>query len=286
MNELEYRLNTELMRKKKILNIVKVFVIIFFIMFVYLFFEYIKLKNQLALVIVFFSFMISVVFGIMYKNSTMKYIKNSIIEYIIREIFEKKSVKYIQNGIPKKVFDDSRMYGGYNQYYSSDGLKMENDNFYIANVTAIEKDENNKKSVFVGIFGYLQTEEFYSEPIVIKPDVENKYISNLKNSKNKIIGNSTDVVRLENNEFEKYFEVYAKNQIEARQIVTVEYMENLLELKKQMNTLIKIIYIGNKKYVAIWNERIIDEKSIYKKGINLAEIKKRIENIIKVFEEC
>ena len=43
----------------------------------------------------------------------------------------------------------------------------------------------------------------------------------------KKMGGAKDIVRLENVEFERYFEVYSDNQIEARKKITVEFMEKI-----------------------------------------------------------
>lgn len=286
MNELEYRLNEELMKTKKIINICKIIAILSFVIFIYVYFSFMKVTSTIVLLIPFAIFMISVIYMAFCKETLMRKIKREIIDNLISGIFKNRFMEYNAEGISKKSFDESGIYTGYNKFYSSDRIKSSDDRICIANVTAIHEEENNKNTLFYGIFGYMETEEFYPNEIIIKPDVENKYVSNVINTKNKIIGASNNSVRLENNEFERYFEVYSKDQIKARQVVTVEYMENLLELKQELNALIKILYIGNRKYIAIWNERIIDEKAIYKYGIKLNEIEERIGKILKLLKEC
>ena len=130
----------------------------------------------------------------------------------------------------------------------------------------------------------MKLDDFYNDEIIIKPDYENKFVSTLVDSKNKIFGENENVVRLENLEFEKYFEVYSKDQIKARQLITVEYMENMVKVKRKLNTLIKVRYCGDKKYVAIWNKRLIDEKDFYKNGIKLDKIKENIKEIYEAIQ--
>lgn len=284
MEELEQRLNNELKRKKNILNIINIIAVILCVIYIIIFINsFGKTFSFWVFLPAIFS-MVLIALSIFIKNKLYKWIKNNVLEQIIPGLFENKKTIYVEDGISQKIFNDSGMYRNYNKYFSSDGIKDSMNNFCFANVTAIRKNEENKHTAFIGIFGYEKVDDFYENEILIKPDIENKYAKNLVNNKDKMLGNTSNVIRLENNEFERYFEVFSKDPIKARQLITTTYMENLLDIKKQIGEPIKIVYYGNKKYIAIWNKRIIEEKSIYKNGVNIKKIQERLEGIYKIFE--
>ena len=98
------------------------------------------------------------------------------------------------------------------------------------------------------------------------------------------MGNDSQKVYLESAEFEKYFEVCSKNQIKAREIVTPKYMEDLLNIKLKLGVPIKVIYKGNMKYIAIWNKKILDDKSIFRRNLDLKALKEEFDYIIEACE--
>lgn len=73
-----------------------------------------------------------------------------------------------------------------------------------------------------------------------------------------------DVVRLENPEFEKYFVVYATDQVEARYILSPSFMEKLLAFRKRVNTTIQLSFIESQVYLAIPMKKNLFEPSLRK----------------------
>lgn len=287
MKDIEMNLNEKIYRFKKNANIFNIVIIIFTLLFTITF-----LNNFFKHEVNFFTFLyfviavILVIIRITYKRKVFKSIKEELFIKILPSLFENNKLIYNEIGIPKSEFINSRIYRNFTDFYTSDGIKELSRDLYVANVTAMRKEENRKTTVFKGIFGYMKTKEFYENEIIIKPDIENKYVKNVLDEKGKILGDNVNVIRLENNEFERNFEVYSKDQIKARQLITPVYMEDLVKIKNEINAPIKIVYLGDKKYVAIWNMRIIDEKDILKNGVNIDSIKERIEKIFEIFDKC
>lgn len=279
MEELEKQINCELNQRKKELNLIMIIAIIFAIIYIFIF------LNNLGKTFSFFVFIpaiISIVLFIIHniqKNKLLKNLKRKVLHQILPMVFDDTRAIYIETGISKNEFEKSGIYKNYNEYFSSDGIKDYLNKFHISNVTVKKKSEETKTPVFIGVFGFCKTEEFFENEILIKPDVENKYVKNIIATKDKIIGDNRNVIRLENNEFERNFEVFSKDPLKARQVITTSYMEKLLKIKNDLNTSIKIVYKGDKKYIAIWNVRIIDEKNIYINGIDIIKIKNKIKKI-------
>ena len=291
MEELEAKINNKIYKFKKTSKVLSIFstflVIISLITFVK---NVINFKINFNFFIYFIIATVLVVFQITHKKKLFREIKEEIFNSILSDLNDKKFI-YTELGMPKNEFAKSGIYKSYTDYYTSDGLKTFLNDIYIANVTAVKKTEERKENVFQGVFGYVMIEDYYENEVIIKPDVENKYVSNVLNSSKKIIGNDENIVRLENGEFEKYFEVYSKNQIKAREIITPIYMENLLKIRNKFNAPIKIIYKEEKKEdkqvsFAIWNARIIDEKDIYKSGLKINDIKEKLKGLINILNEC
>ena len=216
------------------------------------------------------------------NNKTI--LKNKLLNYFLLSRKEKhEAISYSSTGNLKKDFVNSNIYSGYNNLFFTEQVNIGND-FKIANTLATNKTDESRVVKFDGIFASKKVDEFYENEIVIKPDFENKYVSSLAISKDKFMGNDTQKVYLENSEFEKYFEVYSKNQIKARELITPMYMENLLKLKLKLGVPIKVIYKGNMKYIAIWNKKILDDKNIFKRNLDLKALKDEFNYIVDACE--
>lgn len=212
-------------------------------------------------------------------NSKMK-LKSKIVNYFFASRkSENKRVLYLLEGNMKKEFIASNIYNEYNNLFFTDQINLEN-SFKISNTLAVYKTNNTRIVKFDGIFAWTQNNESYENEIIIKPNFENKYISGIAISKDKLFGNDSQRVYLENSEFEKYFEVYSKNQIKARELITPKYMENLLNIKLKLGVPIKVIYKGNEKYIAIWNKKLLNDKVIFKKNLDLRVLKDDFNYII------
>ena len=64
-----------------------------------------------------------------------------------------------------------------------------------------------------------------------------------------------NLVRMENTEFEKYFAVYAQDDVEARYLLSPRLMEQMVELRQRYNTQISFSFTDSLLYVAIPSAR-------------------------------
>ena len=211
-------------------------------------------------------------------------LKNKILNYFLSSRNGKhEAVLYFPVGSMKNDFVNSNIYNGYNNLFFTEQVNIGN-GFKIANTLATDRTDESRVVKFDGIFAAKKLDEFYENEVIIKPDFENKYVSSIVISKDKLMGNDSQKVYLENAEFEKYFEVCSKNQIKAREIVTPKYMEDLLNIKLKLGVPIKVIYKGNMKYIAIWNKKILDDKSIFRRNLDLKALKEEFDYIIAACE--
>ena len=63
--------------------------------------------------------------------------------------------------------------------------------------------------------------------------------------------NAKGLVKLENIEFEEFFEVHSSNQIVARYILTPSFMEKIVEVRKKFNRSLRITFIDSCIYISI-----------------------------------
>lgn len=75
-------------------------------------------------------------------------------------------------------------------------------------------------------------------------------------------------VELESLEFNKKFNVYAKEEIEAYYILTPNMMERILNVNEKIKGDLLFCFIDNKLHIGLYNNRDLFEPNIHKK-INL-----------------
>ena len=206
-----------------------------------------------------------------------------------------KGFRYIPDaGLPVQFFDDSGFISGYDEYCSDNFVtgKVKNGKDFIISEILVKQvliSEDNTRSeriLWDGIFGVLDAQKVNTFYMDITPDFKNKFANRVFANVKKALGNK-HVVRLENPEFERYFEVCSENQIEARKIITLEFMEKLLEVRKNVAKNISIIYVGNKIYFFIQHGVLADTRKLLLFGPSeklVKETSKLIKNISEAVE--
>lgn len=152
--------------------------------------------------------------------------KNIILEKLLAFIGDfriepdKNDINYIEN---LKLFDnfnifccDDRLKGTYNI------LKMDIQELRLLYETGAGRNKR-VRTVFQGIFIKTPSLKKYEGYTVIKRKSINNSI--------KIIADKTKV-NLEDPEFEKYYDVYSDNQVEARYLITAGFIERMVQLAK------------------------------------------------------
>jgi hypothetical protein len=114
------------------------------------------------------------------------------------------------------------------------------------------KRVENVASTFRGMFADAQLEKSINGSVVILPDhLENKLdylVNNIQALKNV---NGNKLVKLEDVEFERYFAVYAGDEVTARYVLTPAMMLRMTELKKKYNRDIMLSFSGNRFFFAV-----------------------------------
>lgn len=114
---------------------------------------------------------------------------------------------------------------------------------------------------------------------MVLPDYAEKFLGHLGTALQSWNIKRNQLVKLEDPEFEKYFVVYAEDQIEARYILSTSLMRRIVEFKKKTRKQICLSFVGSKVFVAIPYGRALFEPNIYKPVVEFEKIREYFEDI-------
>jgi len=156
----------------------------------------------------------------------------------------------------------------------------------------IEKDDGNGRKrdewhdIFKGLFFVADFNKEFSACTVVLPDYAQKrfgrFGQTLQELGNQMAG--SELVKLENKDFENYFAVYSYNQIEARYVLTPLVMEKLVKLREKLNREIYLSFNNSTMYLCVSFQEELYEPSIWNTLLDLAPVERYYE-IIKVMVE-
>ncbi|WP_421849514.1 DUF3137 domain-containing protein [Marinomonas sp.] len=111
-------------------------------------------------------------------------------------------------------------------------------------------NQNTKnKTIFKGVFFVADFNKNFDCHLFIVP--QRRFFSSVST----IFGDGSNemgqLVKLENTEFEEFFEVYSSDQIEARYILSSKLMEKLVEFRQKFSNQIRISFIDGMLFIAI-----------------------------------
>ncbi len=135
------------------------------------------------------------------------------------------------------------------------------------------------KTLFKCFFFHADFNKEFNGNTFIRPESDGfiKKIGDfIGGSKKSIIENNTikvmNLVKLENPEFESFFQVYSTDQIEARYILTPKIMESLVKIKKQFKNDIYFSFSGTRIYMALKSDQNLFEPRFYGSIISFNDI--------------
>lgn len=190
------------------------------------------------------------------------YYKQNIISAIVRELCENATFEP-ENGIPEAIFGASRLFSGRADRYHSEDLisgQVDKTVFNCAEIVAEEKRVTTDKNghtrtywvdIFRGFFFIADFQKDFQGQTVI---YRNSWLK---------LGNYGQRVKLENPEFEKSFDTYSTDQVEARYLLSPVMMERLLELDQKFPGKITVSFLNSRVIVAIPDAKDHFEASIW-----------------------
>jgi len=244
-------------------------------------------------------FVIIVAKKMMSKDFTSEF-KNNIIEPLIKHIDE--NLSYSKDRyVAKCHFKDSYIYKtSIDSYHGNDliegtinGVKLQFSDVHAEHETKTEDedghDDSSLETIFQGLFLRAEFNKNFKGRTVILPDKAEKRFGKLLGSwlqsKNM---NRSDLVKMDNNEFEKHFVVYGTDQVEARYILTHSMMDRLLEYTKRVSVPLNISFNKNHIYLALEYNKDLFEPTVFSSLLKYELIKEyasTLELAVSIVEE-
>jgi ABC-type multidrug transport system fused ATPase/permease subunit len=128
-------------------------------------------------------------------------------------------------------------------------------------------DDDGKKvkqvnTLFNGLFFLADFNKYIQGETFVMPDKAERLLGKLGQSLQR--SSKGELVKLENQEFEKYFAVFSTNQTEARYILTPTMMEGMVSIRKKIGANCSFSFIGERVYCGIEFNKALFEASILK----------------------
>lgn len=161
--------------------------------------------------------------------------------------------------VPESVFRASRLFEhSIDRYRGEDGVKGRLGSTEICfsevhaeYVTRGSKGQRHWHTLFKGLFFTADFNKEFHGTTVVVPDVAERvlggWLGKLIQGMN--FTRTGELVKLENPDFERYFAVYADDQVEARYILTPSLMERLVEFRELPDT-------GDRVFVSFAHSRV------------------------------
>lgn len=165
--------------------------------------------------------------------------KNDIVRKIIAAVSDNALTYEPYRGIAESVFKATRLSGSYDRYKSEDYIsgKVEKTALYFAEIHTERKVKSKNNTHWVTVFqGRMLIAEFnkhFTHNVFVLPDHLQGMLGRFGRTLQKLASSHGALVHLEDPEFERYFAVYAKDQVEARYILTPDLMRRLIHLRKR-----------------------------------------------------
>lgn len=181
--------------------------------------------------------------------------------FIEEEVFKRilsfyPNLAYFQKeGIEQKIIKETKLFANYDIFKAKNliegnvgSLNVEVSDLYLAREEDEYRDGKHYYKEVLVFKGFLLLSEIsknLSSTTYVLPDSIIKLFKGLPSSLSRVF--------LEDPLFEKNFDVYSDNQIEARYLLTTSFMDRLLQLNELRR--VTCCFIGNKMYLAVWQEQ-------------------------------
>ena len=199
---------------------------------------------------------------------------------------------YCPKSMPQEYIKKSGLIGNFDRQYSDDffsgtynGVKMTLSEEKLTIIVHTSKG-NREYTIFRGIMIVLDMNKAFSGQTVVRNDwgIFNFF---MRSPKCRI--NRDDVklekVKLEDSQFEKYFEAFSNDQVEARYLLTTAFMERILEVKKRFHGKnIQFSFFDNKLFIAIPTRKdMFETTSLFTTTASYAKMSEVVHQFYSVF---
>lgn len=170
-------------------------------------------------------------------------------------------------------FSELDLVGSFNQSHFEDEVSghYEGLRFSLVDAHLKDKDDDNTRTVFHGLLAAFEMSKSFHGRTLVRRD--GGIVGNFLGG----IGNKLERVAMEDPRFERAYEVYSSDQVEARYLLTPAFMERLLALEEQLGSKVRLAFDRNSLLMSIELNR--DAFNIGKLDAPLAD-KRRLQGIV------
>lgn len=172
-----------------------------------------------------------------------------------------------ERGISETIIADTNMMHMGDKFYSNDYIsaKYKNVPFEFSDVKIEEEyyDRDGNKhhqTIFLGQWYIFD----FNKPFKTDVQVCERTFTNAKRG-NFFDSNTFKKIELEDIDFNKKFNVYAQNELEAFYLLTPQTMEKIKELNNRLHGSILFCFINNRLHIGLYNNKDLFEPNILKK---------------------
>jgi hypothetical protein len=134
-------------------------------------------------------------------------------------------------------------------------------------------------TIFKGLFFRADfNKKFYGKTVVL-PDTAEKLLGGLGSFFQKLNWTRGDFVKLDDPEFERYFVVYADDQIESRYILSPSLMRRIVDFRKKTGKRVFFSFVGSEVFVAVPYRRGLFEPKVFAKITGFREVRENFEDL-------
>ncbi|QUJ66313.1 DUF3137 domain-containing protein [Photobacterium sp. GJ3] len=129
-------------------------------------------------------------------------------------------------------------------------------------------------TIFKGVFFIADANKHFQGKTYITPDNEG-FWSAVGKSLTNLLGGSVfgDRVAMEDPEFERHFEVYSDDQVEARYLISTSLMQRLVAFRQQANTSVALSFVGDSLHIGIPARKAYFEPKMFQSAVNFDAVK-------------
>jgi hypothetical protein len=123
--------------------------------------------------------------------------------------------------------------------------------------------ERRYHTIFKGLFFKADfNKKFYGKTVVL-PDTAEKIFGGVGSFFQKLNKSRGDFVKLDDPEFERYFVVYADDQIESRYVLSTSLMRRIVDFRKKTGKRVFFSFVGSEVFVAVPYKRGLFEPKVF-----------------------
>lgn len=207
--------------------------------------------------------------------------KTQIICEIVRFVDE--NLNYEPTGcISEETYMFSELFKTKPSRYKGDDLvtgRIGQTNIQFSEIHAEYRSGKHQYTIFKGLFFIADFNKNFRGSTFVLPDVAENLLGRLGQKLQTLHIGRSDLIKLDDPEFEKYFVVYGDDQIEARYILSPSLMRQIVEFMQKRRTTVCLSFKKSRVYVAVSYQRDLFEPALFQTLLNFQALQQYFQDL-------